>query len=91
MAQQLNCPLPPLERGAGELWIFPRGWTTVWDLADHVCRYRATKESPSRRVPDEWYEAQVFIGVRRCLIEALNVPRDRVVRSARLTEDLGAE
>jgi hypothetical protein len=91
LEKALACPLPPLECSSGGL-SFPHGWTTVWDVAAYLAEQRPGWEAPSSgEGVDNWREAQVFAGVRGCLIEALNVPVEAVVRSARLTADLGAE
>jgi hypothetical protein len=91
LTQQLRCSLPPLERRSDGLWWFPRGWTTVWDVAGHLAERCANCELPLHRSAEEWRNAQVFAGVRACLMTALNVPAEEVVRAARLGADLGAE
>jgi hypothetical protein len=90
LEQQLNCPLPPLQRRTDGLWSYPRGWRTVWDLADYLAERRQGWQPPRGRTESDWREAQVFVGVRACLVEALNVDREEVVRTARLMADLGA-
>jgi hypothetical protein len=62
---------------------------TIADLAAYVA-----VAHPGWHVPDScweahWREAQVFAGVRACLVEAANVDPDEVVRPARLQQDLG--
>jgi hypothetical protein len=91
LERQLACPLPPLERRSDGLWSFPRGWTTVWDVADYLTEHRPGRQQPHGRAVADWREAQVFVGVRACLMEALCVPSGVVVRTARLMDDLGAE
>jgi hypothetical protein len=91
LEQRLACSLPPLQRRGDGLWSFPRGWTTVWDLADYLAERRPGWGFPSGRELADWREAQIFVCVRDLLVEALNVSPEQVVRSARLMEDLGAE
>jgi hypothetical protein len=91
LARELACPLPPLVRRSDGLWAFPRGWTTVWDVAGHLAATCPRWEPPRHREAVDWQEAQVFVGVRACLVEALNVAPEQVVRPARLMADLGAE
>jgi hypothetical protein len=91
LEQQLGCPLPALERRTAGLWAFPRGWTTVWDVAAYLAEHRTGWQPPECREVADWREAQVFVGVRICLVEALNVSPEEVVRTARLMADLGAE
>jgi hypothetical protein len=38
-----------------------------------------------------WFEAQIFVRVRACLMEALGVEKAEVARSSKLQEDLSAE
>jgi hypothetical protein len=47
-------------------------------------------QPPPGATAADWREAQIFIGVRDCLVEALNVDLEEVVRPARLIADLGA-
>ena len=91
LEQLLTCPLPPLERRRRGLWTFPHDWTTVWDVAAYLAERRPNWQPPHGRAPVEWQEAQVFVGVRTCLVESLNVSPEEVVRSARLQADLGAD
>jgi hypothetical protein len=91
LGRELACPLPPLEKREDESWSFPQGWATVWDLADHIAGCRPGLEPPQGRTEKDWREAQIFVGVSACLVEALNVDPEQVVRSARLMGDLGAE
>jgi hypothetical protein len=91
LQRALACPLPPLERRRDGLWSFPRGWRTVWDLAAFLAGQCPDWQAPHGRALADWQEAQVFVAVRVCLIEALNVSADEVVRTARLMADLGAE
>jgi hypothetical protein len=80
-----------LQRRPEDLWSFPRGWTTVWDLADYLAERRPGWGAPTGRELPDWREAQIFVCVRACLVEALNVSPEEVVRSARLMADLGVE
>jgi hypothetical protein len=89
--QALPSPLPALERRTDGLWAFPNGWTTVWNVARHLAAACPSWELPGCMEATAWQEAQVFVGVRDCLVEALNVDPEQVVRSARLMADLGAE
>ena len=91
LGRRLPCALPPLERRPDGLWSFPRGWRTVGDLAAYISERSPGWLAPHRTSAAEWREAQVFAGVRACLVEALNVSPEEVVRGARLTADLGAE
>jgi hypothetical protein len=91
LGRELACPLPPLERRPDGLWSFPLGWVTVWALADHLAGCRPNWEPPQGRTEKDWREAQVFVGVCACLVEALNVDPEQIVRSSRLQGDLGAE
>ncbi len=91
LERQLAVPLPPLERRADGLWSFPHGWTTVWDVAGYLADHSPAWQVPQLQAVAAWREAQVFVGVRACLMEALNVSVEQVVRPARLMADLGAE
>jgi hypothetical protein len=88
---QLACSLSPLEKAAGGLWRFPRNCNTIWDLAALVANQHPDWKSTSRNEADEWREAQIFVRVSACLVEALNVDSEKVTRTARLQADLGAE
>jgi hypothetical protein len=90
-ARQLRCVLPPLSRSPYGLWSFPCGWETVWDLTHYLSETHPGWQSPEAASVADWVEAQVFVGVRETLMEALNVDKSRVMRSARLVADLGAE
>jgi hypothetical protein len=87
----LRCPLPPLGRRPDGVWSFPCGWTTVWDVAAYLAERCPDWEPPRGETSAVWREAQVFVRVRASLVEALNVSPEKVVRSARLIKDLGAE
>jgi hypothetical protein len=91
LEQQLSIPLPPLERQPGRLWAFPNGWTTILDLAGYLAEQRPAGRVPAGCTPADWQEAQVFAGVRACLVESGNLDAEEVVRSARLMADLGLE
>lgn len=91
LSQQLTCRLPPLERRSDGLWSFPRGWTTVWDMGAYVAERHPDWQPRAGGTVEDWVEAQVFVGVRDVMVEALNVDEEEVVRSARLQQDLGAE
>jgi hypothetical protein len=91
LERQLGCFLPALERQNTGLWSFPRGWKTVWDIAAFLAEHRPGWQPPQGKGVADWQEAQVFVGVRSCLMEALNVSPAEVVRTARLMADLGAE
>jgi hypothetical protein len=88
---RLACALPPLERRSEGLWSFPHGWKTVWDLAAYLADNYQGWLAPRDRSAADWREARVFVRVRACLVEALNVDPELVVRPARLIADLGAE
>lgn len=91
LERHLGCVLPPLERCRDGLWSFPRRWETVWDLARYLNDVCPDWQPPPAACAADWLEAQVFIGIRETLVEALNVDKERVVRSARLMADLGAQ
>jgi hypothetical protein len=90
LAQELACPLPPLQRQPGKLWSFPQGWT-VRDLAHYLSVQRPELGPPGPCTEADWYAAQVFVGVRACVAEAGCLDEAQVVRSARLMADLGLE
>jgi hypothetical protein len=91
LAGRLACILPSLQSRRSGLWSFPNRCNTVWDLARFVADQHTDWETPPRMSVSDWREAQVFAGVRACLVDALNVDSEEVVRSARLQADLGAE
>jgi hypothetical protein len=88
VSARLGLPLPPLLRQCGNLWTFPEGWTTVFDLAEYIARHWPEWTAPDPCKEADWREAQVFAGVRACLMEACNLDADEVVRPARLMADL---
>ena len=88
---RLRCILPPLKQRPDGRWIFPNHCRTVWELARVVARQHPDWEIPPSSQIEHWREAQVFVGVRACLVETLNVDAKEVVRSATLQGDLGAE
>jgi len=91
LERQLSCALPPLERRIDGLWAFPNGWQTIWDLAAYLVESQRGWLAPRSRSVADWREAQVFVGVRACLVEALNMDPEQVVRPARLMADLGMD
>jgi hypothetical protein len=84
LAQELGIPLPPLERGQ-----FPHAWQTVWDLALYVAERRPDWEFTSELSVRDWREAQIFAGVRDCLIDATGYPPAKIHREASFVNDLG--
>jgi hypothetical protein len=88
---RLNCILPTLRKSPNGRWIFPNHCKTVWELARVVASQHPDWEIPLSSQYELWREAQVFVGVRACLVEVLNVNEEEVVRSATLQGDLGAE
>jgi hypothetical protein len=88
---RLSCILPPLKKRTDGRWIFPNRCKTVWELARVVASQHPDWEIPLYSQYELWREAQVFVGVRACLVAALNVEEEEVVRSATLQGDLGAE
>src|SRR5262245_65634852 len=89
LVRALRRSLPPLKPD-GENWAFPYGWTSVWDLAEHLAQAWPDLEPPHEQTVAEAHEARVYARVRYCLSEALNVDPEEVVRSARLVQDLDA-
>jgi hypothetical protein len=84
----LACPLPllePLEEGG----FLPVGIDTVWDLVDHVARFRSDLEPPTERTEAALREAQIFVEVRRTLVETCWIGSKEVTREARLKDLLG--
>jgi hypothetical protein len=69
----------------------PTEWVDLWEIADDLARRYPDWEPLHERTATAWREAQIFVGVRQVLVEALNVEPNQVVRSARLVADLGAE
>jgi hypothetical protein len=86
--KRLACALPPLEFVQGH-WFLPDGFTTIWDLVDHAARAHPEWEPPLARTETAWREAQIFVRVRTALVDAGSLDEEQVVRSARLTRDLG--
>jgi hypothetical protein len=89
LGRQLSVSLPPLKRHPGRLWSFPDGWRTVCDLALSLAEQRTGGELAADCSAGDWQEAQIFIGVRDCLVEVALVDPEAIVRSARLEADLG--
>jgi hypothetical protein len=88
IGKHLGCWLPPLEFVQGH-WFLPDGFETIWDLVDSASRSHPEWERATERTEAAWREAQIFVVVRVCLVDAGSLdPRD-VVRTARLTRDLG--
>jgi hypothetical protein len=71
--------------------FLPIGCSTIWDLVDHVARWHSDWEPPVVRTEVAWREAQIFVAVRRTLVEALSVKPEAVTREARLKGDLGMD
>src|SRR5262245_58017720 len=82
LQRRIPCPLPPLERDVSGQWSFPCGWVTVVDLATHVAHLWPSWHLPTKVSVEDWRNAQVFAGVRSCLVECLNVDPEQVVREA---------
>src|SRR5262245_38096140 len=88
--RELDCELPPLEQRADGLWSFPNGWTSIDDVVNYVSNHYPNWAPPKELNDSAWVEAQIFVRVRACLMEALNVEKTEVARSSKLQEDLGA-
>jgi hypothetical protein len=86
----LACPLPLQEFVPGEGYR-PVGFYTIWDLVDHVDRFRPDWVRPLKRTEAAWQDAQIFAGVRVSVAEAGGLDLEIVVRGARLMHDLGSE
>ena len=92
LRKALSCPLPPLVLTTSGGLNFPTGWTEVGHLLEFVTRRvelngSAANESVTR---ETWIEAQIFVGVREVLVNALGVDTEEVTRSSQLIRDLGA-
>jgi hypothetical protein len=90
LQRHLDCPVPLWEFDQGH-WFQNDTIVTVWDVVDHVARHHPDWELPAERTPAAWREAQVFVGVRKGLVEALSLDPNEVVRSARVMRDLHFE
>jgi hypothetical protein len=91
VARHLCCFLPTLRPAPRGLLSFPRGLTTVPVLAANIAVWRPDLEPAVCCTETAWRDAQVFAGVRECLVDAANVAKRDVVRTARLQADLGME
>jgi hypothetical protein len=89
LGEQLGCVLPELRRRTEGLWGFPARVERVLDLVEWV-RRAAGQEPISEVNVAIWEKAQIFAGVRSCLVDALNIDPEEVVPKARLMDDLGA-
>ena len=65
----LDVVLPPL-RGQGSRLAFPEGWETVFDVAFYLAARRREWGPPQDSSLAAWRNAQVFVGVRECLVES---------------------
>lgn len=83
LQEELDVLLPPLEG-----MMFPPPWETVFDLADFVASKRSELSPPTERTLTAWRKAQVFAGVRDCIVEQLNVKPEEVWREASFVKDL---
>ncbi len=83
LQEELDVLLPPLEA-----MTFPHAWETVFDLADFVASKRTELSSPMERTLTAWRNAQVFAGVRDCIVEQLNFKPEEVWREASFVKDL---
>lgn len=83
LQDELDVLLPPLEG-----MMFPHCWETVFDLADFVASKRPELSPPQERTLTAWRNAQVFAGVRDCIVEQLNFKPEEVWREASFVKDL---
>lgn len=83
LQDELDVLLPPLEA-----MTFPHRWETVFDLADFVASKRPELSPPTERTLTAWRNAQVFAGVRDCIVEQLNFKPEEVWREASFVKDL---
>ena len=64
---------------------------TVADLAVAIHPDVGVQQWTYDRITDAWRSAQVFVGVRKVLVECLGVDDLQITRSARLVQELGAD
>ena len=83
LQNELDVLLPPLAA-----MMFPHAWETVFELADFVASKRPELLPPTERTLTAWRKAQVFAGVRDCIVEQLNVKPEEVRREASFVKDL---
>lgn len=83
LQSELDVLLPPLEAMA-----FPHSWATVFDLAEFVATKRPELLPPQEYTLTAWRNAQVFAGVRDCIVEQLNFKPEEVWREASFVKDL---
>lgn len=91
LADALDCELPLLEFSTQGGWNFPRQWQTVADLLAQVATAHPEWILPETIVTHDWIRAQIFVGVRDCIVAATGVAREEVYREASFANDLGLD
>lgn len=86
LQEELDCLLPPLENGQ-----LPCGWETVFDLAAYVATKRVEFDPPAEFTLAAWRNAQVFAGVRDCMVEQLALEPYEIHRDGSFAYDYGCD
>lgn len=89
--QALHCELPPLERRTDGLWSFPNGWRSIDDVVQYVSDRHPDWVRPNELSDSAWFEAQIFVRVRACLLNTFAVEKTEIARSSSFINDLGLD